>query len=223
VYKQVHDALMPIETIATYLTTLPLELFTLIASFLEELISPIPSFLAYVPAGAALQARGGAVEYVLVLAVIGGVGHLLGSLIIYTLANTMRDYIFTKRAAWLGVRKTDVTAFRNKLGNRWSGVMLFGMWALPIFPGAPLSVLCGFVRFPLGVFVTATFFGSIINAACYLCIGYYGLQTLAALKVVEWSGQVLVLLIIVGLIAWWVAHHGRRMVRRDKKKDASES
>jgi len=208
-------------TVMLYLASLPVELFTLVASFLEELISPIPSFFAYVPAGAALQIQGGALWYLLVLATIGSCGHLVASIIVYAFANRFRDFLFKKRAAWFGVRKKDIAIFRKKISGKGSSWALFGMWALPIFPGAPLSILCGFVRFPFKSFVMATFFGSIINGLAYLVVGYLGLQTFAALKFLEFTGQIVTLLAVIGLVAWFMHHrHGAHERRTTKRRAA---
>lgn len=95
-----------------------------------------------------------------------------------------------------------VERFREKLHGRWRWLTVFSVWALPIFPGAPLSITCGFVKIPLLTFVTATYFGSIVNAFIYMYIGYYGLRAVATLNVLELTGQVLVLGFMIMALLW---------------------
>jgi membrane protein DedA with SNARE-associated domain len=196
-----------------YLARLPVEWFVLIGSFIEELISPIPSFMVFLPTGASAQAQGRPLEYLLVLGVIAGIGHVAGSAVLYVLANKFRDYLFGKRHTWFGVSLADVEHFRQKLRGRWSWLTVFAAWALPIFPGAPLSLTCGFVRIPFWTFVTATFAGSIINALIYMYIGYYGLRALATLNVFEIIGQVLLVAVVVISGVWLYRHYYKRRKR----------
>lgn len=195
----------------SYISKLPIEWFALVGSFVEELVSPIPSFMVFLPVGASAQAQGRPFEYLLVLGAIAGVGHVAASAILYVLANKFRGYLFNKRHTWFGVSLADVEQFRKKLNGRWGWLTVFTAWALPIFPGAPLSLTCGFVRIPFWTFITATYFGSIINAVIYMYIGYYGLRALATLNVLEFVGQVAVLLaIIIGLVWAYRRYYKKR-------------
>jgi membrane protein DedA with SNARE-associated domain len=193
-----------------YLARLPVEWFALVGSFIEELISPIPSFMVFLPAGASAQAHGQPLEYLLVLGAIAGVGHIAASVILYVLADKFRGYLFGKRRTWFGVSLADIERFRKKLNGRWGWLTVFATWAIPIFPGAPLSLTCGFVRIPFWTFITATYFGSIVNAVIYMYIGYYGLRALATLNVLEFASQVIVLTVIIACCVW--------LYRRYRKK-----
>lgn len=190
------------DTLIDWLASLPLEWFTMLGSFTEELLSPMPSFVVFLPAGASLQAQGGPLTYLLCLGLLAGAGHTAASLILYSLANTFRDFLYAKRNKWLGVRKQDIQAIHERLQGRWSWWLWFGARAIPFFPGAPLSVTGGFVRAPLATYATATFAGSSVNAIIYMYIGYMGLQALAALQVIGVLGYITALTLILVLIIW---------------------
>ncbi len=64
-----------------YLSKLSVEWFVFIGAFFEELISPIPSIVIFVPAGASVEAHGISVWYLLVLAVIAGVARVPAAMI----------------------------------------------------------------------------------------------------------------------------------------------
>jgi membrane protein DedA with SNARE-associated domain len=169
--------------------------------------------MVFLPAGASAQAQGRPLEYLLVLGVVAGLGHIAASAILYVLANKFRGYLFGKRHTWFGVSLADVEHFRKKLNGRWGWLTVFAAWAIPIFPGAPLSLTCGFVRIPFWTFVTATYFGSIINALIYLYIGYYGLRALATLNVLEFTSQVIVLLVIIAGCVWLYRRYYKKRLR----------
>ncbi len=154
----------------------PIELIVLIGAFLQELISPLPSFVLFVPAGAGLEAQGASVWYIIGLAFVVGLVRVLAGLILYWLSDKLRTKIYASKNSWLGIRKQSIEHIRTKLGKQGSWWAVFWLWALPFVPGTLISLTAGFVKVPKPVFISATYFGSIINALTYLLIGYYGLH-----------------------------------------------
>ena len=154
----------------------PIELIVLIGAFLQELISPLPSFVLFVPAGAGLEAQGASVWYIAGLAFIVGIMRVLAGLILYWLSDKLRTKIYATKGSWLGTRKQSLEHIRTKLGRQGSWWAVIWLWALPFVPGTLISLASGFVKIPKPTFITATYFGSIINALTYLLIGYYGLH-----------------------------------------------
>ncbi len=206
-----------------YLANLPVELFVLCGAFIEELISPIPSFLIFVPAGASVEAHGDSVWYILVLAVIAAVARVPAAIILYWLSVWTGSFIFSKKAGFLGVSRRDVEQFRTRLGHKKSWWALFVMWSIPLVPGAPISLASGFIKLPLSIFITATFFGSIINALVYLYIGYFGLKTVLAFQAIEFVSRVVGALLIVAGLIWIVLQLWRRQAQPQPKKQKISS
>jgi membrane protein DedA with SNARE-associated domain len=202
-------------TLVEWLAQLPLEWFTLLGSFTEELLSPMPSFMVFLPAGASLQAQGGPLAYLLWLGLLAGAGHTVAALILYGLANKFRGYLYTKRTKWLGVSRKDIEAVHKRLQGRWSWWLWFGARAIPFFPGAPLSVTGGFVRAPLVTYTSAAFLGSSVNAVIYMYIGYMGLRALAALQMLEVLGWISAPLLIAALVVGLRHYvHGRNRLKK---------
>ena len=68
----------------------------LIGAFLEEIVSPIPSFVVLIPAGAAAEVQGVGLWYLVPLGLIGATGRVLASIILYAVADKAEDWLFGK-------------------------------------------------------------------------------------------------------------------------------
>jgi membrane protein DedA with SNARE-associated domain len=147
------------------------DLTVILGAFLQELVSPLPSFVVFVPGGVALQAEHASIWHVLILTLIIAVVRVVAGLILYGGAERLSTWLFTKRKA-----KKQLERVRAKLSQKGSWWTIFILWALPVVPSTIISLGAGFVKVPLRTFVTATYAGAIINALTYLLIGYYGLQ-----------------------------------------------
>lgn len=184
-----------------------------IGTFVEELVSPIPSFLVMVPAGAAAQLQGQAGLYLLLLAVLASAGRMLGGSLLYLLADKLEDVIFAKKRRFFGVTHKDVEGFGKRLGGKHtkhSWFILFLLSAVPFLPTAALSLACGFIKVRFTVFITSNFLGSIINALFFLWVGYAGLETAQSFSKLELAGQITVLAVLAALIAWFVYRKTKR-------------
>lgn len=189
---------------------MPLELFVLVGTFIEEVFSPIPSFVVLVPAGAAAEAQGSAAWYLLVLVLFSATGRVSGAAILYWLADKFEDRLLTNGRRFFGISHKEVEKFGQRLGRagKRDWLVLFLMNAIPIFPGAVLSLGCGFVKVKYRMFLACTFFGTMVNALIYLSIGYAGFRTAEALRNIEIATQIIVGLCIIGIAAWII--HKRR-------------
>lgn len=181
----------------------------LVGTFIEEVVSPIPSFLVLVPAGAATQAQGSGVWYLLVLAVLSGVGRIVGAVLQYWVADKSEDLLLAKKRRLFGLRHADIERLGARLGGKRDWWVLFTVNAVPIFPIALLALACGFLKVRFWLFVTATFFGTIINAVIYLLIGYGGVQAAGALRNLELASQIMLIIVVV-LVVWAAIYYWRK-------------
>lgn len=204
-----------------YAERLPLELFVLLGNFLEEIISPLPSFVVLVPAGAAAEVRGAGVWYLVWLSVIAGVGRIVAAVILYVVARKSEQALLGNNRRFFGITHADVHKVSSHLGRSklrdWA--ILFLMNGTPMFPTAVLSLVCGFIHVPFRLFVGATFLGSVVNAFVYIALGYAGLKGAEQLQQLEEIGLALsiLLFLIVVLIVWgWRKKHPRQGQNPDK-------
>jgi len=188
-----------------YAEQLPLELFVLTGSFLEEIISPIPSFVVLIPAGAAAQVQGVGWWYLLPLALIAGVGRILASMILYLVADKAEDWLFGKGRRLFGVTHQKLESYGERFsGKRRDFFVLFLLNAVPVLPTSLLSLTCGFIKIRFSFFVWATYFGSAVNAVCYMSIGYAGIQIASGLRHFELASQIAAITVVASLLGWFI-------------------
>lgn len=189
---------------------LPLELFVFIGTFVEEIISPVPSFLVLVPAGAAAAARDYDYWYLFILMIFSACGRICGSVILYKLAGKLEEAIF-KRRRLFGVSQAHIESVGRRLGKGglrdWA--TLFTLNAIPIFPTAALSLVCGFLKVNFKMFAFCSFFGTMINAVLFMTIGYIGVQAAAILQGIQLAGRIVSVAIIVLVIIWFIRYRRR--------------
>lgn len=183
-----------------------LEFFVLIGTLIEEILSPIPSFFVLVPAGGIASAQNKALWYLLVLAIFSGFGRIIGGSILYFLANKSSSLLFKGRRKVFGITHKQITRFGKKLTGRplrdW--LILFFMNSFPLFPGAAISLVSGFFGVRFGMFVTSTFFGTIINALFFLSLGYGGFGAATLLGDLGFASQIFTIVVVAALIVWLV-------------------
>lgn len=186
----------------------------LIGAFLEEIVSPIPSFVVLIPAGAAAEVQGVGLWYLVPLGLIGATGRVLASIILYAVADKAEDWLFGKGRRFFGVTHKKLEGY----GQRFSGtsrdfIVLFLLNAIPVLPTSLLSLTCGFIKIRFRLFVAATFFGSAVNAVIYMAIGYAGIQAAASLQYFDMAFQVVAVLLAISLISWAVYYWDKRRGR----------
>lgn len=154
----------------------PLELFSLLGAFIEELIAPIPSPFVMTLAGSITKAHQKALWYLLVVAIIGSFGKTLAGWILYFITDKAEDLVMTKLGKFFGVTHESI----EKLGKYFAGgkkdaIVLGIMRSIPIMPSSPISIMCGFLKINIKTFIIFTFLGSIIRNLFFLYLGYTGL------------------------------------------------
>jgi membrane protein DedA with SNARE-associated domain len=189
----------------------------LVGTFVEEIISPIPSLIVLIPAGAIASSQELPLWYLLWLAALCGVGRVAGGSILYWLAHHLERIIFRNRKLF-GFTHKDIIRLSKRLGDRrkvwhvWT--ILFALHSLPVFPGTLLSAGSGFIKIDYRIFATATFCGSMVNGCFYLLIGYTGIRITEYLNHFGRFSDALGLLFVLGLIIWLLVRHYRKSKRK---------
>jgi membrane protein DedA with SNARE-associated domain len=187
-------------------------LFVFVGTFIEELISPIPSFLVLIPSGAAAEARHASIGYLLLLMILSACGRIIAALILYWLADKFEDKLLANGRRFFGVSHKEIERVGQRLGKarKRDWIILFLMNAVPIFPTAALSVTCGFLKVRMKLFMLCTFFGTMVNSLIYMLIGYGGFKAATALNSIELASQVVLGLAMMAGVVWLVRARRRR-------------
>lgn len=161
----------------------PLPAFVFVGSFLEEVISPIPSALIMGTAGSLALMQGDTLWYLLLLAAVGNLGKTLGAWFYYFLGDKLEDMLMPRATKWFGIRHEDLESIGKRfVGHHWKdGGVLFLLRILPPFPTTPVSIVAGIIKMDLRVFLAATYAGNFFKDLLYLYIGYAGLAKLHTL------------------------------------------
>lgn len=200
-------------TLLNYIQSLaklvPLPLFTILGSFIEEVIAPIPSPLIMTLSGSLASSQKQPLTIIFYLALIGALSKTVGAWLVYFIADKLEDIIIDRFGKILGVSHKDTEGFGQYLNKgRRDYFVLFFLRALPIIPTAPVSVVSGLIKVNLKTYISASFFGTIFRNLFYLYLGYTSLEKLtsinSSLSSAESLGQTLLFFIILGLIAFWV-------------------
>lgn len=163
------------EYLNSFAQILPLEIFLFVGSIVEEIIAPIPSPFVSTLGGSIALAKGYPLIMLLVLAFIASIGKVIGSVIIYKIADYGEDIILGRFGKVIGLSHSNVEKIGSKFhqGNKdW--FILFGLRSLPIVPSSPISAVCGLIKLPLKTFITASIAGNMVRSFIFIYIGYSG-------------------------------------------------
>lgn len=195
---------------------IPLEFFVFVASFVEEVIAPIPSPTVMMLSGSFAQLQGYFLPGLITLALIGAVGKTIGAIIVYFIADKAEDIVIGKFGAFFGVSREDVESLGKKFGNGSRDYLILTVLrALPIMPSSVVSVGSGILKIPLRLYIISTFLGTILRDGVYLYVGYVGTDMLKSL--VDRSSHIesyVELIVGIGVLAALVFLY----VKRDKTK-----
>ncbi len=167
------------EILLSFANSLPLEVFVLVASFVEEVIAPIPSPTVMVLAGSFARVQDYMMPALVVLALIGAMGKTIGAIVVYFITDKAEDVVMNKFGKFFGVTHEDVEKLGKKLGNGFRDyILLTTLRALPFIPSVVVSVGSGLLKVPVTLFIISTFLGTIIRDGFYLYAGYIGATAL---------------------------------------------
>jgi len=200
-----------VNTIITLLENLarqvPLEIFALIGSFVEELLAPIPSPIIMTMAGTIAQAQGRLLVYLLVVALLSSAAKTVAGLLLYIIADKGGDFLVSHFGKFLNITQEEIEKIGAYISGGWKDdVVLFLLRSIPVMPSSPISITCGAIKINMFTFLWATFFGSIIRSSFYLYLGFTGLDAarslLESMNSLETIFKVAFVAILVAAVLW---------------------
>ena len=168
-----------IDNSQTLISGLPVEIYTLVGSFLEELSAPIPSPIVLTSAGSLINEHGFNILYVLVVALIAVTGKFIPTYIYYYAGYKGEEFLQNKFFKLLGLGALDVDKYGKLIeGNKKGEIMFVVLRIIPLFPTAPVSFLAGLVNMTKKKFVVLSVIGLYIRSVLLLVLGFIGFSQL---------------------------------------------
>lgn len=191
----------------TVAAAMSLEWFAFLGSIAEEVIAPIPSFVVMAVAGMAAATQNYSLPGIFLLAGLGAIGKTIGAWLLYILGDKAEDFVLGHWGKKLGLSHAAVEHVGDRLGKGWKDdVLLFFLRAIPAVPSAPISILCGVIKLRMRTFILVTLLGCFIRDFVFVCVGYFGTETLMKnlrqLEQIETILTVIAVLLLAGFIVW---------------------
>lgn len=156
-------------------TEISLEVFVVVAGFLEEIIAPIPSPFVMTTAAFLAKAQAYSLWQLAFLVVLASLAKTVSSYLVYLIADKAEDLVLVKFGKFFGVSHAKVEQIGTFLNQSWwDDVLLFLSRAIPLVPTSLVTVAAGVIKYNVPSFLIMTFFGTIIRNLFYLWIAYYG-------------------------------------------------
>jgi membrane protein DedA with SNARE-associated domain len=220
-----------LESLINLANHIPIEIYSIIGPFIEEIVSPIPSPLVMASAGSIAAAQNKTWVYLVYLALLGSIGKTIASWILYFIADKFEDLALSKFGKFVGITHKEV----EKIGSYFNGtkkdfLVILLSRAIPIIPSSPISIVSGIVKIKISTYLTGTFLGTIIRNMFYLYFGFAGLnaykQTLEGLDSLESIMQILIAFALLALMVWLFIQKrkgkGIEALNLNKKEDTKE-
>ncbi len=164
----------------SFINTIPLEIFVFVASFIEEVIAPIPSSGVLLVTGSFATLQGLTLFNLLPITLIAASGKTLGAVIVYFFSDKIGDLMITKFGRFFDITHESIQEFSSKItGGPRDYLMLTIFRALPILPSSVVSVGCGLLEIPRKLFIITTFIGTLVRDSIFLYIGFKGTEILS--------------------------------------------
>lgn len=170
-----------IETLINYLTQLsnriPVELFILVGSFIEEVVAPIPSPLVTTVTGSLAYTQGYIPIALCLLGLLAAIGKTIGSVIIYFIADKAEDFLMIKIGPYIGISHKQIENIGAKITGTWKDYFIFiFIRVLPFIPSLAISISAGIIKMPMKLFLIVTFIGTFFRSMIFIVFGYISLE-----------------------------------------------
>lgn len=159
-----------------------LELFVLVASFIEELIAPIPSAFVMSTAAVLSETQNYALLSMIGIVMVAAASKTLAAVVVYIIVDKAEDAVVGKFGKVIGVTHKEVETIGKVLTKTWYDDVLFLIArSLPFIPSIIVSVVAGTIKYNFRSYVIYTYIGFCILSTFYLWIGYIGLEAAEAI------------------------------------------
>ena len=142
-----------------------------LAALIETIIPPIPTMAVFPTAGFVASQNGLAVQEVILLGIIGGLGASVGSTVIYLIALKLGRAALLKYLKYVRVSEKKLVRVENWFQKYGDKAVLFGRM-IPVFREM-ISIPAGFLRMKFVKFLSYTILGSCGWSLTLIFIGYY--------------------------------------------------
>ncbi len=194
--------------LVSFANSLPLEVFVGVASFIEEVVAPIPSPTVMLVAGSFARVQDYTLIALVSLAIIGAFGKTIGALVVYKITDRAEDFVMHRFGKFFGVTHEDVARFGRKIGKGKRDYLVMTIFrALPFVPSVLVSVGSGLLKVPMPLFIISTFLGTILRDGFYLYAGYVGAVALGAFIATSTHIESYIEVVAVVVVVYVVARH----------------
>lgn len=184
------------------ISQIPVELIVFFGSIIEEIFPPLPSPLILIISKIVTYNQKFTILYILLLASIATFGKIIGSYIIYFLADKTEDLVIGRFGRWLKISHKNIENISRRFNGSWKDIfILIFLRAIPIIPTTPLSLVCGIIKLNIRTFIVSAFIGSFIRIFILLYLGVAAYRSLVANT--NNAMEILLSFIIVCLIGWF--------------------
>ena len=148
--------------------------WSFLATFLGEVIAPIPSTLVFVAPLVLLQGELSVlifIKLVIFVAIPMAIGTVVGSYLLYGIAYYGGKPAIDKFKKYLRFSWEDIERLEGKFKNNWYDEALFLLIrTTPLVPTMPLNILAGLLRMNIVSYSLLTFLGTVMKVAIMVLI-----------------------------------------------------
>jgi membrane protein DedA with SNARE-associated domain len=171
-----------IQWLSSLATSVSLEVFVVVAGFLEEIIAPIPSPFVMTTAAAIAKAQNLSTLHVGLIVLLAAAAKTASSYFIYVVVDKAEDVVVGRFGKYFGVNHESIERIGKILDkSKWDDVLLFLSRAVPVVPTSVVTVVAGAIKYNPKSFILMTFLGAIVRNLFYLWIGYFGIHAFDAI------------------------------------------
>lgn len=189
----------------------PLPIFVVLGSFIEEAIPPLPASVVLTVTGNMAFSQTQPLLFLLILALISSFIKTLAAWVFYIFADKIEDIVIGKFGKRFGVTHKEVeNVSKHFTGNNKDEIIMFLARAIPVLPTLPFSVVAGIIKMPVLPFLVTTFLGLTVRSILYLYVGYFGIAGLQEFlervnnPITLLFSSLISLLLLIGIVWWYV-------------------